>query len=221
MNKRVVLPAIIITAFILNVGLQSLYTEAFSNDNFFLQIHTAEGLLLVSTITTLLLSIPFYVIVLICFFSYKDLRIFVSIAIVVSIAFAVYTILMDNADSWTIILRIFAGISYFGSLLNFFVAFGIVLQDYYDKLVTRSLMMFAFVNYVFASFYTQYAKGFIARVAGDFPPGNLERTFEGYDNVYFVIKLIMVVLSVLVILNLIRRKEVGKIVYIFEQFEEQ
>ena len=221
MNKRVVLPAILIIAFILNLGLNRLFTEAFLNQDFFLQIHTAEELVKVTSISTFLFSIPFYVIILICFRNYKDLCLFATITIIANLAFAFYTIMMSSSDSWTIPLRLFAGISYFGTLLNFFVSFGIVLQDYYDKLVTRSLMFFAIVNYVFASFYTQYSKGFIARVVGDFPPGNLDRTFVVYDWIYILIQLTMVVLSVLVILNLITRKEIGRKVYIFDQYKEE
>jgi len=220
MNKRIILPAIIITAFLFSLGLERLYTEAFLNKDFFLQIHTAEDLLFVTSITIFLLSMPFFFFFFICFRNYKDLVLFTSIFIISSLAFAIYTIMAGSASSWTLTLRFFAGLSYFGCLLNFFISFGIVLQDYYDKLVTRSIMFFAIINYVFASFYTQYSKSFISRVAGDFPAGNLDRTFAAYDIIYLLIKLTMVVLSVLVILNLITRKEIGKRIYIFKQYEE-
>ena len=176
MKKRVVLSTIIVTAFLLNLGLNRLFNEAFLNENFFLQIRTVEELVKVTSISTFLLSIPFYVVLLVCFMNYKDIRLFAVVAIIANLAFAIYTIKMSTSDSWTISLRVFAGISYFGSLFNFFVSFAIVLQEYYDKIVTRSIMLLAVVNYVFASFYTQYSKSFIARIVGDFPPGNIERT---------------------------------------------
>lgn len=221
MKKRIILPAIVIIAFLLNIGLNKLYDEAFLGNISFIQISTYEGLIILTSLTTCFLSIVFNIIIITCFRNYKELVIFSSISIIVIFSFTVYSILIVHSNSWTITLRIFAAISYFGSIINFFVSFGIVLQDYYDRLVNRSLMFFSVVNYVFASYYTQFAEGFLARLVGDLPPGNLERTFEAYDNIYLFIQLIMAVLAVLVILNLLVQKEMDKNVFVYVQFKEE
>jgi hypothetical protein len=95
-------------------------------------------------------------------------------------------------------MRLIGMVSFFGSIINLILTFGIVLQANKNKLIAVSLMFFAIVNFFFGSYYNFFLMDLIRALFGPIP-SDIIHALQVMEFVYFFLQVIMVILQVIII----------------------
>lgn len=158
-----------------------------------------------SPILELLLTIPFYIIIII--FYRKTLLITIFCVITVLSQFGYYMVLENlgtlSLDSLT--MRIFGSFSFFAGIVGFLIAFAITLQHKTYKFIETSFLLFSIVNYVFFSYYNFYFNSYLERIFGPFEV-HIIKMYQVYFVVLIVVEIGMAIIQVLMIYFLERNK---------------
>lgn len=154
-------------------------------------------------ILQLLLTLPFYMIILIFYRKTTLITIFCILTILSQFGFYMVLHYMTLNLLNPIAIRVFGSFSFFAGIIGFFVAFALVLQHKTYKFTEVSFLLFSIVNYTFFSYFNFYLMNLLIRIFGPF-----EIHIIQMQNVYFVIQLLieigMAVIQVLLIYYLER-----------------
>ncbi len=170
----------------------------------------------IKPLLSFLLTVPFYVIV---YVYYRETKLVVSysfIAIFTTLSYWIFMAFIDIFPLTAPNMRLIGLVSFFGSIINMMVGFGIVLQANKNKYIAVSLMVFAVINFFFASYYNFFLTDLIASLFGP----NQARITEAL----FVLEMIYVGLQSLIVINQIiiiylfdRHQELDKLTFFHEQ----
>lgn len=204
--KKIVLPAIILVAFLLTQILDPIIFYLYNN-NLDMEVPKVLGSYwLVWGLIKFTLSTAFYVIVFIYFRKYKLLVIFSISVLVTSFSFSLYLGLrwLDVPD---FLVRLFATLSFFGGMANILIAFIIILSEKFDKWVCNSLLLFGLVIYIDGSYYTGFLKGILVGIFGPFRGATL--ILEVYEFFFMAVYLLIAILQGLIIRGIMYHEEYG------------
>ncbi len=158
-----------------------------------------------SPILELCLTVPFFLIIIIF---YRKTPLITAFCVLTVLSQFGYYMVMENAarislDSIT--QRIYGSFSFFAGIAAFFVAFAVVLQNKTYKLIERSFLYFAIINYVFFSYFNFYLHSYLIRFFGPFEI-HIIKMYQVYYVVLIVIEVSLVVLQIILIYFLERNK---------------
>ena len=203
MDKKYIFPIIIILAFIIDLIVGRALYNAYHASGLIATDAGFGSFTTTSMFFSFFLSIPFYVIVLIFFREEKLLNIFSALSIIVAFCFAGYVSLSNYYIFDTIIIRLYASVSYFLGFFNIIIATSIILKELHTKTVTISLLYFSISQFVFGTLVVDHVRGYLV---GLFGPGeeNIANVFLVYDIFLILIRVSVIVLQVFAILSLLQ-----------------
>lgn len=154
-------------------------------------------------ILQLLMTLPFYIIILIFYRKTSLITIFCILTILSQFGYYMVLHYMTLDLINPVAIRVFGSFSFFAGIIGFFVAFALVLQHKTYKFTEVSFLIFSIVNYTFFSYFNFYLLNMLIRIFGPF-----EIHIIQMQNVYYVIQLLieiaMAVIQVLLIYYLER-----------------
>ncbi len=154
-------------------------------------------------ILQLLMTLPFYIIILIFYRKTSLITIFCVLTILSQFGYYMVLHYMTLDLINPVAIRVFGSFSFFAGIIGFFVAFALVLQHKTYKFTEVSFLIFSIVNYTFFSYFNFYLLNMLIRIFGPF-----EIHIIQMQNVYYVIQLMieiaMAVIQVLLIYYLER-----------------
>lgn len=152
------------------------------------------------------LSSAFYVLIL--FYIREDtmLLTYSALSLLVGFCFAGF-LSLSNYYAWeTIIVRLYAGISYVLAFVNIILATSIVLKEIHPKFVSISLIYMAVFQFVFGTLVADYIRGYLV---GFFGPSqdSINAVFRVYDITLIILQISVVVIQIIAIRQLIDVQE--------------
>ena len=202
MDRKKLFPILIITPFIVDLIFGQLMYHLYLNSGEPLT-DSEYGLYVILTMfSTFLLTNTFYVLILIFFRDNKSLTNFAALLIIVNFCFAGYVSLGNYFAFETIIIKLYAGVSYFFSFVAIITATSIILQEIHSKIVSVSLLYFSIVTFIFGTLVSDYVRGYLVGFFGA-TPDTVTTVFLIYDIFLIVLRLSVIILQVLAIRTLI------------------
>ena len=186
MKKRNLLMGIVFICAVLNIVLSRVM------DNFL-------------PIYTLILTIPFYLIIIIFYRKTKLITIFCVLTILSQFGHYMLLFYSPFFEFSSPLMRVFGSFSFFFGIIGFFVAFALVLQHKTYKFTEISFLSFAIINYVFFSYFNFYFQNLLVRIFGPYEV-HIVKMFYVYYGVVLAIEIGVAILQVIVIYFLERNK---------------
>lgn len=206
MNKKLLFPLIILVTFMIDIISGRVLYNVYLNSGF---ISSSAGFAsyTVNTMTiTLIFSSTFYVLILLFFREHRLLSYYAALSLLVAFCFAGYVVLVNYFDFDTIIVRLYAGVSYVTGFINIILAVSIILKELHTKLVSTSILYLGVTQFVFGTLVVDYVRGYLTGFFGPFEE-QIQRVNNFYDGFLFFIQLTIVVVQILAIRSLLDVKE--------------
>lgn len=202
MDRKKLFPILIVVPFIVDLIFGQVMYRVYLNSGE-LSSESGYGLYVALTMfSTFLLSNTFYVLILLFFRKHKLLTNLSALMIIVSFCFAGYVTLSNYFAFQTIIIKLYAGVSYFFSFAAIILATSIILQEIHSKIVSVSLLYFGIVTFVFGTLVSDYVKGYLIGFFG--PTSDTIGTVNiVYDIFLIVLRTSVIVLQVFAIRSLL------------------
>lgn len=212
MNRKILFPIIIISSFLIGFLFTGLLGEIYKSTGV---LETFDGLVkytAIKTFTMFLSSTVFYMLILIYFKEFMFLRIFSAISIIIAFSFAGYAVLSLYYEFSTLIIRYYAGTTYFLGLVNLVIAVSIILKELHHKVVSLTILYSANITFLFGTLVIDYIRGYIGSFFG--LGSNQQYTiYIVFDTSVFLLQLSVVLLQAYSIIKLVYYQEVGKVMY--------
>jgi hypothetical protein len=202
MERSKLFPIIIVGTFLIDILFAYLMHRSYLNSG---ALSSDDGYARYITYTMFgmfFLSNTFYVLILLYFREHKLLTIYAAMMIIVSFCFAGYNTLTNYFTFDTIIIRLYAGISYFFGLANIIIATAIILQETHTKRVAVALLYFAVVTFIFGTLVSDFVRGYLVGFFGP-TPANTTLVFKIYDIFLVVLRSSVIVFQAFAIRSLI------------------
>lgn len=206
MDKKKLLPIIIIGLLIIELVFSQVMYRVYVNSG---MISSSEGYntyVILTMFAQFFLTNSFYIMILLFFREHKLLTNYSALMLIISFSFSAYVSLSNYYGFETLIIRLYAGTSYFLAFGNMILAVAIVLKEIHTKRVSVSLLYFSVVTFVFGTLVTDYVRGTLVNFFGS----NAENTstiFMVYDIFLIILQISVAVLQVFAIRSLIDVKE--------------
>ncbi len=169
----------------------------------------------IKPLISFLLTVPFYVIVYVYYretklvVTYSFISVFTTLSYWIFVAFIeIYPLTAPN-------MRLIGLVSFFGSIINMMIGFGIVLQATKNKYIAVSLMGFAVINFFFASYYNFFLVDLFAALFGPNQARVTEALFV-LEMFYLVLQAIIVINQVIIIYLFDKNQDLDKLTFIHE-----
>ncbi len=156
-----------------------------------------------------LLTVPFYVIV---FVYYRETKLVVTysfISVFTTLSFWVFMSLINFYNLSSPNMRLVGMVSFFGSIINLMIGFGIVLQANKNRFVAISFLLFAIVNFFFASYYNFFLKDLIASIFGPIQ-SDINDALVVLEIFYFALQVLIVISQAIIIYIFDRNQEFNR-----------
>jgi len=95
-------------------------------------------------------------------------------------------------------LRLVGIVSFFGSVINMIIGFGIVLQSNRNRFVSLSIFLISIINFFFASYYKFFLEDLVAALFGPNPTG-VNDALIVLEIFYVVLQFIIVIVQSIII----------------------
>jgi hypothetical protein len=112
------------------------------------------------------LTVPFYVIM---YIYYQETRLIVTFSFISIFTVMAYWFFLGFLEYYAFNapnMRLIGIVSFFGSLINMVIGFAIVLNANRNKFIALSFLLFAVVNFIFASYYNFFFENLIRSIFG-------------------------------------------------------
>ena len=206
MEKKYLFPLIIFLAFVIDIITGRVLYNVYLNSG----VMSSDAGFASYTITTMALSlvfsVPFYVLILWKFPEHKLLSYYAAMSLIVAFCFAGYVSLANYFDWNTIIIKLYAGISYIIGFINIILATTIILKELHTKVVSISILYLAITQFVFGTLVVDYIRGYLVGFFGPYEE-NLAIVFVVYDSFLIFIQLTVVIVQILAIRSLLLVQE--------------
>ncbi|MDD3129718.1 MAG: hypothetical protein PHF05_00685 [Candidatus Izemoplasmatales bacterium] len=145
-----------------------------------------------------ILTSPFYIIVFVYYRETKLLETFSFISIFTNLSFWVFLSLSSMYNFFSPNLRLVGIVSFFGSVINMIIGFGIVLQSNRNRFVSLSIFLISIINFFFASYYKFFLEDLVAALFGPNPTG-VNDALIVLEIFYVVLQFIIVIVQSIII----------------------
>jgi len=145
-----------------------------------------------------ILTSPFYIIVFVYYRETKLLETFSFISIFTNLSFWMFLSLSSMYNFFSPNLRLVGIVSFFGSVINMIIGFGIVLQSNRNRFVSLSIFLISIINFFFASYYKFFLEDLVAALFGPNPTG-VNDALIVLEIFYVVLQFIIVIVQSIII----------------------
>lgn len=171
----------------------------------------------VKPLISFLLTVPFYVIIWVYYRETKLIVNYAFISVFTTLSHWVFTSLINFYSINSPNMRLIGMVSFFGSIINLMLGFGIVLQANKNRLIALSFLFFSIINFFFASYYNFFLVDLISSIFGP-NQSNIFDALVVLEIVYVVIQGVVVILQSVIIFIFDRNQE--RDIMTFEHQEE-
>ncbi|PKK95571.1 MAG: hypothetical protein CVV60_00495 [Tenericutes bacterium HGW-Tenericutes-5] len=163
-----------------------------------------------------LLTVPFYIIVYVFYRESKLITSYAFISIFTTLSFWVFMSLIQVYSLNSPNIRLVGIVSFFGSVVNLMIGFGIVLQANKNRFIALSFLFFSIINFFFASYYNFFLVDLIASIFG---PNATDVTdaLIVLEVVYVVIQVIISILQSIIIYIFDRNQEMDSYTFKYKE----
>lgn len=203
MDKKLLFPLIIILAFIIDLITGRVLYNAYLDSGVINSDAGFASYTITTTAFSLVFSSVFYFMILFFFKEHKLLNNYAALSLLVAFCFAGYIGLSNYYIFDTIIIKLYAGISYMIGFVNIILAVSIILKELHTKTVSMSILYLAVTQFVFGTLVVDYIRGYLT---GFFGPAeeSLVVVYQVYDGFLIFIQLTVVIVQILAIRSLIK-----------------
>ena len=145
-----------------------------------------------------ILNVPFYVIVYVFYRESKLISSYAFLSIFTTLSFWVFMSLIQYYSLNSPNIRLVGLVSFFGSVINMMIAFGIVLQANKNRFIALSFLFFSVINFFFASYYNFFLVDLIASIFGP-NASDVADALVVLEVIYVVLQVIMSILQAVII----------------------
>ena len=163
-----------------------------------------------------LLTVPFYVIIYVFYRETKMISSFSFLSIFTTLSFWIFMSLIQVYSLNAPNIRLVGIVSFFGSVVNLIIGFGIVLQANKNRFIAISFLLFAIVNFFFASYYNFFLTDLIASIFGP-NPSDVADALIVLEVVYVVLQVIIAILQAIIVYIFDRNHELDSYTFKFEE----
>jgi len=149
-------------------------------------------------LVSFLLTVPFYVIVYVYYRETKLVVTYSFISVFTTLSYWVFMSLLNFYNLNSPNMRLVGMVSFFGSVINLMIGFGIVLQANKNRFIALSFLFFAIVNFFFASYYNFFLKNLIASIFGPIQ-SDINDALVILEIFYFVLQFFIVIAQSIII----------------------
>jgi hypothetical protein len=147
------------------------------------------------------LTVPFYVIM---YVYYQETRLIVTFSFISIFTYMAYWFFLGflkefafNAPN----MRLIGIVSFFGSLINMVIGFAIVLNANRNKFIALSFLLFAVVNFIFASYYNFFFENLIRSIFGP-DITDVNNALGAMEGLYVFLQILIVGMQAVIIYKL-------------------
>lgn len=166
----------------------------------------------VKPLISFLLNVPFYVIVYVYYRETKLVVTYAFISIFTTLSYWIFMAFMSVYSLTAPNMRLIGLVSFFGSIINMMVAFGIVLQANKNRFAAVSLMGFAIINFFFASYYNFFLVDLIAALFGP-RQANVELALFVLEMIYLALQILIVISQTIIIYLFDKNQDMDKLTF--------
>jgi len=163
-----------------------------------------------------LLTVPFYVIVYVFYRESKLITSYAFVSIFTTLSFWVFMSLIQVYSLNSPNIRLVGLVSFFGSVLNLMIGFGIVLQANKNRFIALSFLFFSIINFFFASYYNFFLVDLIASIFGP-NPTDVTDALIVLEVIYVVLQVIISILQAVVIYIFDRNQEMDSYTFKYKE----
>lgn len=206
MEKKYLFPLIILIAFIVDIITGRILYNVYLNSDFISSDAGFASYTVTTMSISLIFSSVFYVLVLLFFKEHKLLTIYAALSLLVAFCFAGYVSLSNYFEFNTIIVKVYAGVSYIIGFINIILTTAIILKELHTKMVSVGILYLAVTQFVFGTLVVDYIRGYLAGFFGPYEE-DLIIVFAAYDVFLVVIQVTVLIVQVLIIRSLLLVQE--------------
>ena len=144
------------------------------------------------------LTVPFYVIVYVFYRESKLISSYAFLSIFTTLSFWVFMSLIQDYSLNSPNMRLIGLVSFFGSVINMMIAFGIVLQANKNRFIAISLFLFSIITFFFASYYNFFLENLVASIFGP-NPSVVADALVVLEVIYVILQVIMSIVQSIII----------------------
>lgn len=163
-----------------------------------------------------ILTVPFYVIVYVFYRESKLITSFSFLSIFTTLSFWVFMSLIQVYNLNSPNIRLVGLVSFFGSVINLMIGFGVVLQANKNRFIALSFLFFSIINFFFASYYNFFLVDLIASIFGP-NPTDVTDALIVLEVVYVVLQVIISILQSVVIYIFDRNQEMDSYTFKYKE----
>lgn len=163
-----------------------------------------------------ILTVPFYVIVYVFYRESKLITSYAFVSVFTTLSFWVFMSLIQVYSINSPNMRLIGLVSFFGSVINMIIAFGIVLQANKNRFVAICFLFFSVINFFFASYYNFFLTDLIASIFGPNPTDVVDALVV-LEVIYVVLQVIIAILQSIVIYIFDRNQEMDSYTFKYEE----
>ncbi len=163
-----------------------------------------------------LLTVPFYVIVYVFYRESKLITSYAFVSIFTTLSFWIFMSLIQVYSLNSPNIRLVGLVSFFGSVLNLMIGFGIVLQANKNRFIALSFLFFSIINFFFASYYNFFLVDLIASIFGP-NPTDVTDALIVLEVIYVVLQVIISILQAVVIYIFDRNQEMDSYTFKYKE----
>lgn len=170
----------------------------------------------INPLVSFLLTVPFYVIVYLYYRETKMVVTYCFISIFTTLSFWVFMSLLNYYSLGAPNMRLIGMVSFFGSIINMIIGFGIVLQANKNKFIALSFLFFSVINFFFASYYNFFLVDLLSSIFGP-NQTDVADALLVLEIIYISLQAIIVILQSIIVYIFDKNQDMDKLTFLTQE----